>query len=638
MQMPDVTGSRRPISDRFGIASTALKVGGGGGGGEREKRFPLLAALAVLVCASSLFSAGSGPALAQDRWLDLPAPTGVAAVNGANPGEVIISWNRVAGAAIYRIAWIAAADADAIAENGGDWLAAVAYTNISAVAAAGTDSGMQHTLTRLNPGARYTFLVGSLRVKNGAASWSAPAELNLTPGALAVDESLPITAPVGLTVNEPGAFGGYTLFAARNLIPYLVDSAGRLVHQWDTSEIRHARLLESGNIMGRGWRGTLYEIDPAGNVLWEYRHRKTIHHDFLILPNGNVLLLVWETKTAEEAIAAGANPAYIHPDGLLIDAIVEVRPVYPDAAEVVWEWSIWDHLVQDYDPSKANFGIVAEHPELVDLNYNLRQMARTERTSPTDWTHANGLDYNPELDQILFSPRNMSEIWIIDHSTTTEEAAGHTGGNGGRGGDLLYRWGNPQAYRAGTFADQMLFWQHNPHWIPEGLPGAGNILIFSNGAEYEGSSLDYSSMVEITPPASGYGYAMNEAGGIRYGPVQPEWTYQAENPADFYSYRGSNAQRLPNGNTLVTSGMDGVIFEVTPDGATVWRYVNPVVASGPIYQGDPIAVAISPEESNAESWFNRIYRAYRYAPDYPGLQHYDLTPKGTLERYRNAGQ
>ena len=137
------------------------------------------------------------------------------------------------------------------------------------------------------------------------------------------------------------------------------------------------------------------------------------------------------------------------------------------AFEVVGEWSVWDHLVQDYDPAKANFGVVAEHPE---------------------------------LEQILISARNFSEIWIIDHSTTTEEAAGHSGGNGGKGGDLLYRWGNPQAYRAGTFADQQLFWQHNPHWIPEGLPGAGNILIFNNGYEYEGRYPDYSSVVEITPP------------------------------------------------------------------------------------------------------------------------------------------
>ena len=67
----------------------------------------------------------------------------------------------------------------------------------------------------------------------------------------------------------------------------------------------------------------------------------------------------------------------------------------------------------------------------------------------------------------------FSEFWIIDHGTTTAQAAGHTGGRRGRGGDLLYRWGNPRAYRAGTKADRKLFAQHNAHWIPKGLPGAG---------------------------------------------------------------------------------------------------------------------------------------------------------------------
>ena len=381
----------------------------------------------------------------------------------------------------------------------------------------------------------------------------------------------------------------------------------------------------------------IYEIDPAGNLLWEYRYHFWQHHDFLKLPNGNVLMIVRELKTQAEVVAAGANPAFASPDGLYNERIIEVRPIYPDRAEVVWEWSLWDHLVQDYDPSKANYGNVSEHPELVDINYTLRQLSLTKQTRNYALLHANGLDYNPERDQILFSARNMSEIWIIDHSTTTEEAAGHTGGNGGKGGDLLYRWGNPQVYRAGTFADQQLFWQHNPYWIPEGLPGAGNILIFNNGDEYEGRYLDHSSVVEITPPASGYGYDRNEGAGSRYGPAQPAWSYTAENAPDFISRRLSNAQRLPNGNTMIVSGQDGVIFEVTPAGKTVWRYVNPVVERGALYQGE--SMRVRPNQGGiGPLWNNFLYRAYRYAPDYPGLQHYDLTPKGTLERYRNAGQ
>ena len=536
----------------------------------------------------------------------------------------------MAGAAFYRIAWIAAADAAAVAETDGDWLSAITFTNVSAADVADTQ---QHTLTRLNPGVRYTFLVGSLRGRQSAPSWSLPAELYLSMGTLAHDQFRHIAVPVGLTVNEPGAFGGYTLFFMRNRSSYLIDAAGRLVRQWDFPQAEHIRMLENGNMLGLS-EGIFYEINPAGAVIWTYQELGA-HHDFLKLPNGNVLMIVSESKTAAEAIAAGANPAFVHRDELIIDKLVEVRPIYPDAGAVVWQWSVWDHLVQDYDPAQANYGNVAEHPELVDINYNLRQLTRTERASSRGLLHTNGLDYNPKLDQIVISARNMSEIWIIDHSTTSAEAAaGHSGGNGGRGGDLLYRWGNPQAYRAGAYADQQLFGQHSPHWIPEGLPGAGNILIFNNGDEFAGRYLDHSSVVELTPPVSGYGYTRDEGAGSRYGPAQPTWTYASENPADFLSYRGSNAQRLPDGNTLIVNRMQGTIFEVTPAGATVWQYVNPVVAAGRMYQGDPMKLFW--HHSGAWSWDNTLYRAYRYAPDYPGLQHYDLTPQGTLERYRDA--
>src|SRR5262249_47592681 len=98
-----------------------------------------------------------------------------------------------------------------------------------------------------------------------------------------------------------------------------------------------------------------------------------------------------------------------------------------------------------------------------------------------DWMHINAVAYNAELDQVVLSSPNFCEIWIIDHGTTSEEARGHTGGHWGKGGDLLYRWGNPQAYRKGSNGEQRLFFQHNIQWIPPGLRGEGHLLVFNNG-------------------------------------------------------------------------------------------------------------------------------------------------------------
>ena len=394
------------------------------------------------------------------------------------------------------------------------------------------------------------------------------------------------------------------------------------------------RLLENGNLLAlrqqelalrqqeNDAHGKVTEVDRNGHTLWECT-QGIPHHDALKMPNGNVLLLSRQNKTAEYSIAAGANPEFISTDGLIAPHIVEVRPTGPASCEVVWEWSAWDHMIQDFDSSKANYGMVAEHPELIDLNFRLSEVA--SREDPSDWIHSNGIDYNPELDQIMLSARHFSEVWIIDHSTTTAEAASPSGGKSGKGGDLLYRWGNPQAYRAGTPDDQQLFWQHNPHWIAPGRPGAGNILIFNNGRAFTNWQ-GHSSVDEIVPPVDGANYRLDP--DIAYAPVEPVWTYTAATPSDFFSTYISGAQRLPNGNTLICDGPRGTLFEVTPAGKTVWKYVNPMTDDGPLRQGE---VPLEPQENGREVPTNLVYRAYRYAPDYPGLQGLDLTPGESIE-------
>jgi hypothetical protein len=184
--------------------------------------------------------------------------------------------------------------------------------------------------------------------------------------------------------------------------------------------------------------------------------------------------------------------------------------------------------------------------------------------------HVNAVAYNADLDQIAMSSPHFSEIWIIDHGTTTEEARGHTGGRWGKGGDILYRWGNPRVYHQGTRVDQRLFGQHNIHWIPKGLPGEGHLLVFNNGSSRQPE--EFSSVDEFEPPVDKAGnYVRRER--APFGPETALWTYS--NKSDFFSWYISGTQRLPNGNTLIDAGAQGIVFEVTPEKEAVWKCVNP---------------------------------------------------------------
>jgi len=368
------------------------------------------------------------------------------------------------------------------------------------------------------------------------------------------------------TNGAPSA--GYNLFGAINSTnTYLADNDGNIIKTWSSDHPvgNSVYLLEDGTLMrtantqssvftSGGQAGRVEQFDWDGNLIWAFdydtaTHRS--HHDIEVLPNGNILLIAWELKTEAEALAAGRDPSLLNNGKLWPDTVIEVAPTGTYGGSIVWEWQAWDHLVQDYSDTNANYGVVSDHPELIDLNYASNGNA--------DWHHINAIDYNAELDQIILSVRNFSEVWIIDHDTTTAEAAGPAG-------DLLYRWGNPAAYDSGGPADQQLFVQHDAKWIEEGLPGEDNILIFNNGqGRLDGN---YSSVVEIEPPVAGDGTYTN---GL---PAAPTWIYTNAIPTNFYSSNISGAQRLPNGNTLICEGAKGYAFEVTPGGAAVWDYTH----------------------------------------------------------------
>ena len=425
---------------------------------------------------------------------------------------------------------------------------------------------------------------------------------------------------------------------------YLIDQHGREIHSWESPGghrpglasylLEDGDLLRSANIAqqavgdfsGGGTAGKIERIgwDGTAEWSWEYSSMDYItHHDIEPMPNGNILAIAWEDKSEAEALQAGRNPAIASdaPGGnanVWPDHIIEIEPLANNQASIVWEWHAWDHLIQDYDASKDNYGVVSEHPELLDINF---VGATGNQAGRADWMHCNGIDYNAALDQIALSCKNTNEFYIIDHSTTTAEAAGHTGGNSGKGGDFLYRWGNPQAYDGGLSSDQQLFGQHDVQWIEDGREGSGDFLVFNNG---NGRSPSYSSVDVIQVAYVEGNYPLQSNG--TWGPNAPSWSWGLGQ--DIYAQSISGAERLPNGNTLVTFGTQGTLIEVDLEGEIVWKYISPVTNQGILSQGDEI-----PAGNNAGSTANVIFKVRRYAVDLPVFTEKGVTPGDYLETW-----
>lgn len=432
---------------------------------------------------------------------------------------------------------------------------------------------------------------------------------------------------VGLTHYDESNSEGYVLFSPMTSTnSYLIDKCGEKVHEWNTSSFQpalSAMLLEDGSLLRTGQSnnpffdeggsgGIIEKFDWNGNLTWSYTLSDSLnclHHDVKMMPNGNILCIVWDSYTKQEAVQNGKNESY-NQSVLWSEKIIELKPIGTDSAEIVWEWKLFDHLIQDYDNTKLNYGVVEDHPELVDINY----FPGVQNTP--DWIHLNSIDYNPVLDQILVSTHRLCEVWILDHSTTTQEASGHTGGAAGQGGDLLYRWGNPQAYKRGGPTTKVFYGQHHATWIPSGFTNENKILVFNNGLGRPGT---YSSVDIIEPPLnSSNTYDLSSSSGP-YLPAGLDWSFVANTPSDFYSSNISGVYPLENGSFIVTSGANGRFFEINQTQQVLWEYINPVTTGGVYSQGDSATI-------------NPVFRCEFYTPDYLGLQGHDLTPYGEVEQ------
>ncbi|MEM8526357.1 MAG: aryl-sulfate sulfotransferase [Bacteroidota bacterium] len=434
---------------------------------------------------------------------------------------------------------------------------------------------------------------------------------------------------VGILSQEVSeTYEGYNLLFPHNQSNvYLLDNCGQIVHSWEDDEefrpgnsvfllqngdlvkCKRARTSAVSNPIWAGGGGETVEIRTWEN---ELLHSFTLndslfrlHHDVAPMPNGNILMVAWENKNLEESIAAGRNPDLMSQDKVWSEVILEWNP---GLDSIVWQWSAWDHLIQRYDATKANFGQPNNHPELIDLNYD-------EVNGHPDWLHINAIDYNPILDQIVLSVPHFNEFWIIDHNTTTEEAAGEEG-------DLLYRWGNPQAYDRGASGDKKLYFQHDVRWIDtnavEGDEDFGKISLFNNRLP------DGKSSANIIHTMVDGQYQLQNG---RYLPEDFERTLiYPETDTRAFSNALSSAQFLPNGNALLLAGRWGFAYEITPQEEVVWNYIVPVKAGKAVEQGATLEV------NN-----NITFRIERYDLEYAAFEGRDLSPKGYWELNPNEG-
>jgi len=378
-------------------------------------------------------------------------------------------------------------------------------------------------------------------------------------------KALLLTSVLWFTNVKAQQWNGLTYYSNMgSTAGYMVDTSGVNVNTWSftggTAYSTHfmpggnffRAVQNPGNILtGGGMSGRIQKLTYTGTILWDWTYSSStycLHHDICPLPNGNVLVICYDVKNQTDLTNAASTSTLT---SIRSEKIMELQPVGSNSVNVVWEWKLWDHLVQNVDPLKNNYyASIVDHPELMNINY----------LPKNDWWHMNGIDYNPMLDQIVVSSHNMNEWYIIDHSTSTAEAASHAGGLAGKGGDFLYRWGNPAAYQAS--GSMILNVTHDSHWIPEGVPGAGNLAGTNNKGVTSPSNK--TTIDHVPVPRLDYNYTITP--GSAFTPS----IYSSRHTSTGYTSNMGNSLQFPNGNQLVCLATVGTIYEIDAGGNTLW--------------------------------------------------------------------
>jgi hypothetical protein len=413
--------------------------------------------------------------------------------------------------------------------------------------------------------------------------------------------AFPSVYPTGVTRYDPAhAYNCYVLFGSTDGKTHLIDMNGNSVHEWNywgfPSEMLDPKIVDGqpGHVLvqvsarpGNGaaiFRNkTVGEVDWAGKVLWEWGGQApggaaNQNHDWYRLANGNTLLIVGLVHAVEGFTAPRIQD----------QAIYEVSK----EGKIVWQWVASEHLLE--------FGFSPEGLDLIRKGSaagggainGFMTLNNMHVLGPNRWFIAGDARFDP--DNIMIDARNGNFTTIIEKKT----------------GKIVWRLGPeyPQIgqRRVPRPVDQ-ISGQHDAHLIAEGLPGAGNLLLFDNQGDAG------------FPPAR-----LRTTRGSRILEIDPikkaiVWEYTGETSDQpgwtFFSAFISSARRLPNGNTLIDEGMNGRFFQVTPKGEIVWEYVSPYFARSGIAGMRPTP------DGPQEVVTNWVYRAQPVP--------YDWVPAGT---------
>lgn len=359
-------------------------------------------------------------------------------------------------------------------------------------------------------------------------------------------------------VYKPNLFEDSYVFAIENggTKSYLLNKQGFKVKEWifEKNLGNDVEILPNGKLLGMfksqntsfnfgGYGGVIKILNIDGSVDWEYEISSVsylAHHDLEQLPNGNIVCLVWERIPMTTAVQLGVNAT----SDIFTEKIIEVNPANN---QIIWEWRSIDHIIQDDNLSASTYGSLDQNPQLININYN--------NVANGDYMHANGIEYDPIKDVLFVSVNFYSEVWVIDHSTSTSQAASHIGGNYNKGGDLIYRFGNPETYN--NVGQRLFYNNHCPILINDNLPGEKNMLVYGNG-----SNISQSTVYEFLLPN-----VFNLTPNVNNEP-DIVWSFT---DANLFNERISGAVRLKNGNTLIAEGDYG-FWEVTPNNEIAWKY------------------------------------------------------------------